>query len=436
MKKRIISFILILSVVIGMCAALVACNDKTTIADNTEHFDAITKKLQFNKSYDGKSFLTDGIGKATVDAFTDGDTTRFVTGGDTVIIRYYCIDTPESTGSIEKWGKAASNFVKDRLSEATEIVLESTTGEKPKKDSYGTRYLGYVWYKTADSDFKLLNLEVVENGYSENKAVNTGEFIYYDYFKEANDFAQSIKLRKYSELDDPLYSDEAIEMTIKDFLNNNEAYYNQEEDIGAKVTFTAYLKELYVSESGTHTFTAVEYDAETGKTYEIAVYCAYTSSPASKMKIGHLYKITGNVQKFNGKFQISSIVYNVILQDEVPDGSYILQKDYYLTFDSAETYCDQYSATLYTDVTVKSSKVENGVLTIVGKANKRAADGKLVEDVVTHEIIEYEFTFKVNVGENYDNTFTEGTVFSTRGCQFTSKSGEITVLNLKDIIKK
>lgn len=422
---------------IGVCMALVACNEKTTIADNTEHFDAITKTLQLSKSYKNKSFLIDGIGLARVDAFTDGDTTRFTTDDGTLIIRYFCIDTPESTGSIEKWGKAASNFVKEQLSQATEIVLESSTGDKPKKDSYGTRYLGYVWYKTADSDFKLLNLEIVENGYSDNTAVNTSEYAYYAYFKQANDFARSIKLRKYSELDDPLYSKDAVKMTIKEFLNNNEAFYNEETDSGAKVTFTAYLKELHISgaTAPTHTFIAVEYEKETGKTYEIPVYCAYTSTAASKMKIGHLYQITGNVQKHNGSFQICNIVYNAILQDQVPDGTYILQRDYYLTFSSSAEYCDQYSATLYTDVTVKSSSVEEGVLTIVGTANQRAQDGKLVEDVLTNEVLEFTFTFKVKVGEDYVNTFAEGTKFSVGGCQFIAKSNEITVLDLKDIIK-
>ena len=123
--KKIIS---VLAVVLVLAASIVlgACQPK--IADNTEYYDKITKTLKLTKSYEGKSFITDGIGPATLDAHTDGDTSRFrLAEGGTINMRYYQIDTPESTTGVEKWGKAASLFVKDKLTTATEIVLEATT---------------------------------------------------------------------------------------------------------------------------------------------------------------------------------------------------------------------------------------------------------------------------------------------------------------------
>ena len=431
--KKTISILLLTALVLACCFAAVSC-DKETVADNTKYYDAVTKKLTLTKSFEGKSFMNDGIGVATVDAYTDGDTTRFRAGDDTVIIRYYCIDTPESTGGVEKWGKAASVFVKDRLSKATQIVLESSTGSRPTHDSYGTRYLGYVWYKTADYDeFKLLNLEIIENGFSENKALNTSAYPYYSYMDEANKFARSIKLRLYSDLEDPLYSTDPVEMTIKDFWENTEEYYNADADAGSKIVMTAYLESLTISDKGTYTFVAGQYDQETGQVYRINVYCGYASSSASGMKIGQLYKLIGTVQKYGRDFQISGIVYNSLFGGN-PDsansgyeGSRVLQSNYFLTFDSDAKMIDQLNRTLYTDVTVKSSSVEGGVLTIVGSAAKRTSNGTLESQ---------EFTYEVKVSDNFVNSFTEGKKFSVKGYQLVDKSGKIVIPNLSDITQK
>lgn len=436
--KKAISILLLIAVVLTCTLAVVACNKKPEIADNTQFYDAVTKNAKLTKKFEGKSFIDDGIGVATVDAYTDGDTTRFRAwssdGNDTVIIRYYCIDTPESTGGVEKWGKAASLFVKDRLSQATQIVLESSTGSRPAHDSYGTRYLGYIWYKTADyGDFKLLNLELIENGFTENKALNTDAYPYYSYMDEANKFAKSIKLRIYSELDDPLYSTDPAEITIKDFLEKPDEYYNDETESGSKIIMTAYLESLTVSSSGTHTFVAGQYDPETNKVYKIDVYTGYISSSASSMKIGQLYRIIGSVQKHGGNFQISGVTYNSLYGGDPDktypgyDGSRIVQSNYCLTFDSTVEYIAQYSKTLYTDVTVKSSSIENGVLTILGSTQKRIKDG--VEDAV-------EFTYQVKVADSYINQFAVGKKFSVRGYQLVDKSRTIVIPNISDITVK
>ncbi|MBE5765090.1 MAG: hypothetical protein E7339_05775 [Clostridiales bacterium] len=432
--KKISSLIIVILVILSSLA-FVSCNDaknsgnssgqQSEVADNTQYYDEITSTLKLQKSYENKSFLTDGIGRATLDAHTDGDTTRFTLAqGDVISVRYYQIDTPESTGSVQKWGKAASFFTKQRLKEATEIVLEATAA-RAEKDSYGTRYLGYVWYKTAaDSDFKCLNLELVENGFSENKGMATNKYPYNEYFAKANTFARKIQLRIYSKLDDPLYSDEPEEITLKDFITNTDAYYNIETESGSKVTFTACLCDLRVSNSGTHTFTAEYYDEE-GNRYTIDVYAAYSSSAASSMSIGHLYRVVGVIQYYNGRFQISDVKYDVIFGANNPKVyTSPIQKNYLLTFDSSKGYIDQYSETLYTNATVVSSSVEEGILTIVATAQLRTKDGTSGTDK--------QFTFKVAVGEDFTNNFTAGKKFSVKGYQYVKDSGEITVLNLSN----
>ena len=187
-------FVLALALIITL--VLVGCGETVTI-DQYGEYDAVTKTCEFQVTYtDNSSFLTDGAGYATLISLTDGDTTNFrLPGGQNITIRYHGVDTPESTGSVEKWGKAASLFVKSKLETAVSIVLEATS-TPASHDSYGVRYLGYVWYKLGENDpFKLLNLELVENGFSKNKCINTPDFKYYSYFKKSEDFAKNNGLR-------------------------------------------------------------------------------------------------------------------------------------------------------------------------------------------------------------------------------------------------
>lgn len=428
--KKVISILLTIAVVFVLICS-VACQHEGLPKDkSTKFYDTITKTCKLTKDYEGKTFMSDGIGLATVEVFTDGDTTRFRTGGDSVNIRYYCIDTPESTGGVEKWGKAASNFVKMRLSEATEIVLESSTGGRPEKDSYNSRYLGFVWYKTADyGDFKLLNVELVENGFTDNKDINSP---YYNYFAEAEKFARTNQIRKFGDDDDPLFSTDPISITLKEFYANQDLYYNEENDSGAKVIFTAYLESLSMYSAGsgtTHTFTAVTYDPATGERYEIAVYTGYVSSQASKLKVGNMYTIIGTVQMHNGKLQISGVNYNPRLEGRLEDGTFTVQENYYLTFDSSTKFIQQLSENLYSDLRVKSASVENGVLTIVADANQVVNEDELDQNTI-------EFTLTVAVPEGYVCNIASGDRLKLSGYQFEPNSHKIFIPSLSAITKK
>ena len=67
--------------------------------------------------------------EATVLSFVDGDTTHFsvpesVLPGGVLKARYLAINTPECTGKIEEYGKAAAAFTREKLESADSIVLD------------------------------------------------------------------------------------------------------------------------------------------------------------------------------------------------------------------------------------------------------------------------------------------------------------------------
>ena len=107
--------------------------------------------------------------EVTVKNFVDGDTTHFNVSdtsfeGGVLKARYLGINTPESTGQIEPWGKKASTFTKEKLQSATSIIIESNDS-KWHGDSTGGRHLVWIWYKTKDaSDYRNLNIELLQNG--------------------------------------------------------------------------------------------------------------------------------------------------------------------------------------------------------------------------------------------------------------------------------
>ena len=115
--------------------------------------------------------------------------------------RYLAINTPESTGQIEEWGKAASAFTRQKLSEATSIVIESEDG-KWNADSTGGRYLVWVWYKTdKDTEYRNLNLEILQNGLA--IASNSSQNKYGMWCMNAIKQAKAHKLYVYSKEKDP-----------------------------------------------------------------------------------------------------------------------------------------------------------------------------------------------------------------------------------------
>lgn len=430
--KKVISLVLSLILVAACVFALAACQ-----ADPDKIYDKVTKTLKLNKDYQGKDFLSDGIGSATLNRPTDGDTSSFrLASGTVVAVRYHNIDTPESTGGVEKWGKSASNFTKKILQAATEIVLEATA-DTARHDAYGTRYLGYVWYRNSETEsFKCLNLQIVENGYSRNTGTNTSEFPYYSYFAKAEDAASRNALHIWSNDDDALFNDAPTDMTIKEFYEKiedptnvenggyNAELYNNDMESGLKIRFDAYMSDLFVSDngSGTYTFTGTQYDPETDTYYNIDVYCMYNSQSQSKLKLGHLYTVIGSIARHGGGWQISGLSYSEMGM-ALKDATVVKQANYYLTFDSSAKWFSNKnaSANVYGKVTVTEivSK-DDGKIVFKGTAKQLTDTNKYADEAT-------EFTFTVPATHSGASKIVVGAQLTLHGFQFEAKSGNITV---------
>ncbi|MGN1446326.1 MAG: thermonuclease family protein, partial [Eubacteriales bacterium] len=231
--------------------------------------------------------------EVTVKAFVDGDTTHFhvptsVSSSGVLKARYLAINTPESTGKIEEWGKAASAFTKEKLSSAVSIVIESDDGNW-NLDSTGSRYLVWVWYKTAtDTEYRNLNIEILQNGLAiASSAANNR---YGSTCTAAIAQAKAMKLHIYSGQNDPdFYYGEAVELTLKELRCHPEAYS------GVKVAF-----EGVITRNNDNTVYVEAYDEETDMYYGIAVYYGFglTGEGLNILSVGNLSRIVGTVQYY------------------------------------------------------------------------------------------------------------------------------------------
>jgi micrococcal nuclease len=173
-------------------------------------------------TYEDKNFVADGYGEVELVRCVDGDTAVFSEGSGSFTVRFLGINTPESTYKFEPWGKAASTFTCNKLTNATTIVLEYDPSSDARTDGNG-RYLGWVWY-----DGRLLNLELVEEAYTGSKGIAGSK--YANTFYQAEFKTQDSDRRIWGE-DDPDfdYSLDGIQITLEELVTNQELY------VGVKV---------------------------------------------------------------------------------------------------------------------------------------------------------------------------------------------------------
>ena len=204
----------------------------------------------------------------------DGDTTHFAEYGnneyspfeDNILkARYLAIDTPESTGVIEDYGKTASEFNKSRLKSAESIVVESDS-ETWNYDNNG-RVLCWIWYRTsADSEYRNLNLEILQEGLAFGS--NSGNNRYGTICLAALNQARALKLYVYSGKEDPnTYHGDAKLVTVKTLRLHPEEYVDK------VVAF-----EGVVAKRSGLTVYAEEFDDETAMYYGIQIYLGYQAS--------------------------------------------------------------------------------------------------------------------------------------------------------------
>ena len=311
MSKRIIAFLLMFCLLVS---CVTGCGSKeeegettksTAAADSSdkaEFIDYVAKtKLDLNSN-------TKKL-EVTVHAYIDGDTTHFniprdvnVEGVENGVLkaRYMGINTPESTGKIEEWGKKASTFTKEKLSSAAAIMIESDD-DKWNVDSSGGRHLVYVWYKpTADADYRCLNLEIIQNGLS--ISCGTVDDRYGQAATDAFQQAKREKLHVFSKEKDPgFYYGDAYEIDLKCLRTNIALYQNK------TVAF-----EGVVTRNNNNSVYVEEFDAETNMYYGMSVYYGFeTGALLNNLAIGNRVRVVGSVQYYEagGTWQVADLSY-------------------------------------------------------------------------------------------------------------------------------
>lgn len=468
MKKRILNVLAMSAAVLAAGVGLASCGNNVTTSTNTKkieptttvvetttanptetttstpettttkiyydpnkNYDDVTSKLKLKKTYDENSdFFVDGIEEVKLTKSTDGDTANFrcKNTGRTLTVRFFSINTPESTGAVEKWGKAASHFTENKLVNAYSILLEGSE-TPPVTDSNGTRYLAYVWYKeTEESDWKNLCLELVENGYTKNNC--DASLSNYSIFEEAQTFAKKAELHIWGDATDPYYSEDAIATSIPELKQNFGNFYDDEEDFGQKVAFEGYITGLTISSSKTYTFHVTDFD-ENGQTYTINVYAGYSNSKAAMgLKVGSKYSFVGTVQKYYGEYQVSGITYMNSSLITGKDYTKVLVTDYYYNFNSDVEYKSYMQvATLYKNAFITKAQVEGSTLVLTAKAVNTYAES-------TGDSTETEFVFECACPTGLNVSSLVGKMFSVAGIKPVADSNVITVLKYSDFIFK
>lgn len=305
-----------LILILPLLFSTVSCKETTESASQqqqqTQKID-YAAEVPLRREYKGKSFRTQGIEQVTLKTPIDGDTAHFyLQDGKTVIkARFFGIDTPESTGKIQPFGKGASNYTKEILKEADAngtivISSDSLTDGVPEVDSTGSRYVCCVWVNTTKknasvSERKRLNLRLVQDGWSNVKNVASRGDDIANTFYDAEKQARNLKLNLFSDQPDPLFNygdyqdvsllevKQEIERSLKDPTHEN-SFAGQNIRFTATVTGyadnTLYLTQFFSKEDGGR----YEYGEYAG----INFFCGRTAIPSKFTKPGAYLQLCGN----------------------------------------------------------------------------------------------------------------------------------------------
>ena len=316
MKKVYLKILSLLVVICLVGAVFTACNQQEqpgqteTANAGSEHVDYVLQTQLDMNSNTKKQEVRFGDRSQI-----DGDTSHFevsasVDPSGVIKARYLAVDTPESTGQIEEWGKAASRFTKEKLSTATSIILESET-DRWNYDGNG-RYLVWVWYQpTLGAAYRNLNIELLQNGLGASSSASEGR--YGATAVAAINQATQEKLHMFSGQKDPEFPyGEATSVTLRELRTNVENYNGVRVAVEGLVTYnsdyTAYIQ---------------SYDAETDMWYGMQIFYGYNSQLIPVLAQGTQVRIVGVVTEFYGTYQISSLSYNRMKPEDPANTSQI-----------------------------------------------------------------------------------------------------------------
>ena len=253
--------------------------------------------------------------EVTVKSYIDGDTTHFhlttpIYERSVLKARYLAVDTPESTGKIEPYGKKAASFTKERLNNATWNY-----------DSTGDRMLVWVWYKTAENaEYRNLNVEILQNGLAVGS--KTASNVYGTIAMAALEQSKVFKYNVHSGQKDPdMYYGAAIPLTLKE-LRTNISLYN-----GKKVAF-----EAVVVKNDEQAVYVEEYDTENDMYNGMYIYYGFGASGylLRNIAVGNRVRIVGTVSYWEtgGSYQVSGLSYDP-MRPQHEDNTYRIGTDTY-----------------------------------------------------------------------------------------------------------
>lgn len=316
-STKLIAILLLATLTVGVFAG---CQDSTgnstssTAGKELEPWVDYVSQVKLDMNTSSKKL------EVKVYNYVDGDTTHVLpidsnSLADVMKIRYIAVNTPESTGQIEPYGKKASNFTHEKLDNAESIVIESNS-DQWEYDSSGSRVMGWVWYKPkGETEYRNLNLELVQNGLS--LACGSTTDLYGSYTMAAYNQAKNYKLNALSNEKDPdFYDGEAINVDLKTLRSNIELYANK------IVVFTG-----TIVRNNSQTVYVEQYDEETDMYYGISVYYGFQSGAIDEvLKVGNSVRFVGSVQYYEtgGTWQVADIHYSAFSKDD-PDNIQLIE---------------------------------------------------------------------------------------------------------------
>lgn len=314
--KLLVSLLCVAALALPVFAT--ACDGKEPDdSEKTEHVDyAGNLKLDFASETKKQ--------EVTIKQYVDGDTTHFYPVANSSLqncnnaadfsaekaptkgyakARYIAINTPESTGQIEPFGKAASDFTQSKLSKAKSIVIESDD-DKWNIDNTGERYTLWVWYvPEGQTEYRNLNVEILQSGYAFGSGTEDNR--YGTHAMAALTQAQTEKLVVYSKEKDPDYwYGGPINVDLKELRFNTKAYEGKkivvEGTVVANFNNSAYIERVYNDIEG----------YEDGIRVGMQVYYSYTTGKVLDiLSVGNRVSVVGVVQysDWSGSYQITDI---------------------------------------------------------------------------------------------------------------------------------
>ncbi len=350
MKKSLL--FLAASILIGLASCGSSDNSQTPTKGDANWVDyAKNGSVKLNLDYSGHDFFTDGLEKVSLYSKIDGDTAHFTSSSGKIIkSRFFGIDTPESTGKVQPYGKKASHYTGDILDAANKngtIVVSSPNSvyKAPEPDSTGSRYVSLVWVNTEVKNapldqLYLLNLMIVEEGLSWTKTV-TDMPEYADTFYDAEKQAKIYKLNLHSGEDDPDfnygdYEDVSLLEMKREITANlldpshENAFNNKKVRVQGTVAgfsnHIIYIEDWnwYTDESGAPIDDSHIEQGLTGEYAGINIFVGMSAVPSKFTTVGNYIQVSGLALDSQFGFQISDVSLPTISYNE-SDGKLLIK---------------------------------------------------------------------------------------------------------------